>query len=179
MLRAEADGYTVFVTDNSTHAANVNLFNSMPYDPKVDFAAVGGIMTIPMMLTVKPDFPAKTVNEFIAAARTREKPLTFASGNTSSRGAAELFKSRAGISVQHVPYRGMPQAITDVLAGQIEFVFADTSSGLGPVRDGVGRAERRIGRHPDVDIGEIGQIFGEVLRVQLRHEQPPDRQDPQ
>ena len=66
VLRAEPDGYTVFVTTNSTHAANVNLFNAMPYDPKADFAAVAGIMTIPMMLTVKPEFPAKSVSEFIA-----------------------------------------------------------------------------------------------------------------
>src|SRR5438094_6512156 len=122
VLKAEADGYTVFVTTNTTQAANINLFNSMPYDPARDFAPVAGIMTIPMMLTVKAEFPARNVAEFVALAKAREKPLSFGSGNTSSRGAAELFRSRAGIAMQHVPYRGMPQALTDVLSGEIDCV---------------------------------------------------------
>lgn len=136
VLKAEADGYTVFVTTNSTQAANINLFNAMPYDPKADFAPVAGIMTIPMMLAVKPEFPAKTVAEFIALAKSRPKPLSFGSGNTSSRGAAELFRSRAGIEMQHVPYRGMPQALTDVLAGEVDCVFADPASAQGLIQDG-------------------------------------------
>ena len=136
VLKAEADGYTVFVTTNSTQAANVNLFNSMPYDPARDFAPVAGIMTIPMVLTVKAEFPARNVAEFVALAKAREKPLSFGSGNTSSRGAAELFRSRAGIAMQHVPYRGMPQALTDVLSGEIDCVFADPASAQGLVQDG-------------------------------------------
>ncbi|MET4198874.1 tripartite tricarboxylate transporter substrate binding protein [Bradyrhizobium sp. LA6.12] len=136
VLKAEADGYTVFVTTNSTQAANINLFNAMPYDPKADFAPVAGIMTIPMMLAVKPEFPAKTVADFIALAKSRQKPLSFGSGNTSSRGAAELFRSRAGIEMQHVPYRGMPQALTDVLAGEVDCVFADPASAQGLIQDG-------------------------------------------
>ena len=136
VLKADADGYTVFVTTNSTQSANINLFNTMPYDPAADFAPVAGIMTIPMMLTVKPEFPAATVAEFIALAKSRQKPLSFGSGNTSSRGAAELFRSRAGIEMQHVPYRGIPQALTDVLAGEIDCVFADPASAQGLIQDG-------------------------------------------
>jgi tripartite-type tricarboxylate transporter receptor subunit TctC len=162
VLRAEPDGYAIFVTTNSTHAANVNLFNAMPYDPKADFAAVAGIMTIPMMLTVKPEFPAKSLGEFVAYAKGRGKPLAFASGNTSSRGAAELFRSRAGVPMQHVPYRGMPQALTDVVGGQVELIFADTSTGIGLVRDGTLRAiavtaPKRLTSLPDVPtIAESG-----------------------
>jgi tripartite-type tricarboxylate transporter receptor subunit TctC len=104
VLKAGPDGYTAFVTTNSTQAANISLFNSLPYDPKADFAPVAGIMTIPMMLTVKANFPAKSVAEFVELAKKREKPL--------SSGAAELFKYRLGIEMQHVPYRGMPQALT-------------------------------------------------------------------
>ncbi|MGN1285787.1 MAG: Bug family tripartite tricarboxylate transporter substrate binding protein [Bradyrhizobium sp.] len=136
VLKAEADGYTVFVTTNSTQAANASLFNTMPYDPAADFAPVAGVMTIPMLLAVKPDFPAKTVAEFIALAKSRQKPVSFGSGNTSSRGAAELFRSRAAIEMQHVPYRGMPQALTDVLAGEIDCVFADSASAQGLIQDG-------------------------------------------
>jgi tripartite-type tricarboxylate transporter receptor subunit TctC len=140
VLKAEPDGYTAFVTTNSTQAANVNLFNSLPYDPKADFAPVAGIMTIPMMLTVKSDFPAKSVAEFVELAKKRPKPLSFGSGNTSSRGAAELFRFREGIEMQHVPYRGMPQALTDVMGRQIDCVFADPASAQGLVLDGKLRA---------------------------------------
>jgi tripartite-type tricarboxylate transporter receptor subunit TctC len=140
VLKAERDGYTAFVTTNSTQAANVSLFNSLPYDPKADFAPVAGIMTIPMMLTVKSDFPAKTVAEFVELAKKSPKPLSFGSGNTSSRGAAELFRFREGIEMQHVPYRGMPQALTDVMGGQIDCVFADPASAQGLVLDGKLRA---------------------------------------
>jgi tripartite-type tricarboxylate transporter receptor subunit TctC len=140
VLKAEPDGYTAFVTTNSTQAANINLFNSLPFDPKADFAPVAGIMTIPMMLTVRPDFPATTVAEFVALAKTRAKPLSFGSGNTSSGGAAELFRYREGIEMQHVPYRGMPQALTDVVGGQIDCIFADPASAQGLIQDGKLRA---------------------------------------
>jgi tripartite-type tricarboxylate transporter receptor subunit TctC len=136
VLKAEADGYTIFVTTNSTQSANINLFNAMPYDPARDFTPIAGIMTIPMMLTVRADFPAGSVAEFVSLAKARQKPLSFGSGNTSSRGAAELFRFRAAVEMQHVPYRGMPQALTDVLSGEIDCTFADPASAQGLVRDG-------------------------------------------
>jgi tripartite-type tricarboxylate transporter receptor subunit TctC len=162
VLKAEPDGYTAFVTTNSTQAANASLFNALPYDPKTDFAPVAGIMTIPMMLTVKSDFPAKSVAEFVELAKKREKPLSFGSGNTSSRGAAELFRFREGIEMQHVPYRGMPQALTDVIGGQIDCAFADPASARGLVQDGTLRAlavtsSKRLETMPDLPtIAESG-----------------------
>jgi tripartite-type tricarboxylate transporter receptor subunit TctC len=75
VLKAEPDGYTAFVTTNSTQAANISLFNSLPYDPKADFAPVAGIMTIPMMLTVKSDFPATSVAEFVALVKKTRKTV--------------------------------------------------------------------------------------------------------
>jgi tripartite-type tricarboxylate transporter receptor subunit TctC len=171
------------VTTNSTQAANVNLFNSMPYDPKADFAPVAGIMTIPMMLTVKSDFPAKSVAEFVELAKKREKPLSFGSGNTSSRGAAELFRFREGIEMQHVPYRGMPQALTDVIGGQIDCVFADPASAQGLVQDGKLRAlavtsSKRLESMPDLPtIGESGLPGYELaawVGVYVRAKTPPE-----
>ena len=183
VLKAEADGYTVFVTTNSTQAANVNLFNSMPYDPARDFAPVAGIMTIPMMLTVKAEFPARNVAEFVALAKAREKPLSFGSGNTSSRGAAELFRFRAGIAMQHVPYRGMPQALTDILSGEIDCVFADPASAQGLVQDGRLRvlavtSSERLATMPAVPtIAEAGLAGSELtawVGVFVRTGTPPD-----
>jgi tripartite-type tricarboxylate transporter receptor subunit TctC len=168
VLKADADGYTVFVTTNSTQAANVNLFNSMPYDPKADFAPVAGIMTIPLMLTVREDFPARSVAEFIALAKARATPLLFGSGNTSSRGAAELFRYQAGLNMQHVPYRGMPQALTDVLGGQIDCVFADPASAQGLIQDGRLRvlavtSSDRLASLPDVPTMAEAGLYGAEL----------------
>ena len=183
VLKAEPDGYTAFVTTNSTQAANLSLFNSLPYDPKADFAPIAGIMTIPMMLTVRSDFPAKTVTEFVALAKKREKPLSFGSGNTSSRGAAELFRFREEIEMQHVPYRGMPQALTDVMGGQIDCVFADPASAQGLVQDGKLRvlavtSSKRLETMPELPtIAESGLPGYELtawVGVFVRAKTPPD-----
>jgi len=168
VIKSDPDGYTVFATTNSTQAANISLFNAMPYDPAADFMPVAGIMTIPMLLSVRPDFPAKDTAEFIAVAKSRPKPLSFGSGNTSSRGAAELFRHRAGIDMQHVPYRGMPQALTDVLAGEIDCVFADPASAQGLIQDGrlhvlaVTSAER-LASMPDIPTPAQSGVSGAEL----------------
>jgi tripartite-type tricarboxylate transporter receptor subunit TctC len=183
VLKAEPDGYTAFVTTNSTQAANINLFHSLPYDPKADFAPVAGIMTIPMMLTVKADFPAKSVADFVALAKKRGKPLSFGSGNTSSRGAAELFRYRQGIEMQHVPYRGMPQALTDVMGGQIDCVFADPASAQGLVQDGKLRAlavtsSKRLETMPELptlaETGLPGYELTAWVGVFVRAKTPPE-----
>src|SRR6185369_16044922 len=84
----------------------------------------------------RPEFPANTVPEFVAEAKKRAKPLLFASGNTSTRGAAELFKSRYGIKMEHVPYRGSPQVVTDLLGGQFDCAFIDALSSGSFIQSG-------------------------------------------
>lgn len=136
VLRSDPDGYTVFVTTNSTHAANVNLFKTMPFDPKADFAPVSGLVTIPMMLTVRADFPARNVAEYIALAKNSAKPLTFGTANQTGRGAGELFKERESLSIVNVPYRGSPQALTDLMGGHVDSIFSDPVSAAGLVQKG-------------------------------------------
>jgi len=160
VARAEGDGYTVFVTTNTTHSANPNIYTALPYDPEKDFAAVGGIMKIPMVLAVRTNSPASDLASFVKLAK--EKQMSFGSGNTSSRGAAELFKARIGASMLHVPYRGTPQAITDLLGGSIDFMFPDPSSAAGPIQGGqlklLGVASaQRLNQYPNVPtIAESG-----------------------
>lgn len=176
----------MFVTTNSTQAANVNLFSAMPFDPKADFAPVAGVMSIPLLLTVKNDFPARTVDEFVALSKARAQPLSFRSGNTSSRGAAELFRYDAGIQLQHLPYRGVPQALTDLLSGQIDCVFADPARAQGLIQDDQLRvlavtSGERIASLPDAPtMKEAGLQRSELtawVGVFVRAGKPPDDVD--
>ena len=125
VLRAAPDGCTALLTGNSVHGANANLYRELPFDPLKDFEMIGGVMTIPMVLTVRPDFPARTVQEFVSEARRRAKPLVYATGNNSTHGATELFKARHAIHADHVPYRGSPQVVQDLVGGQFDFAFID------------------------------------------------------
>ena len=155
VLRSDPDGYTVFVTTNSTQAANVNLFKTMPFDPKADFAPVSGLVKIPMMLTVRADFPAKNVAEYIALAKKSPKPLTFGTANQTGRGAGELLKERGGLSITNVPYRGSPQALTDLLGGHVDSLFSDPVTAAGLVQKGSVRvlavtSAKRAPTMPDV-----------------------------
>lgn len=130
VARAPADGYTVFITTMTTQSVNPHLYKKLPYDPMKDFAAVSLISRSPMMLVVRntPDQP-KTLAEFTAYAKNRAEPLNYATGNTSSRVAAEFYGRKAGIKVARVPYKGTPQGLVDLLGGQVDFMFVD----LAPV----------------------------------------------
>jgi tripartite-type tricarboxylate transporter receptor subunit TctC len=135
-LRAPADGYTVFMTGNSVHGANVNLFKELPFDPIRDFDMIGGVTASPLVLTVRPDFPANNVAEFIAELKKRQKPAFFGTSGASTRGASELFKQRTGLPIDNVTYRGAPQVITDLFAGQFEFAFIDINTVRPFLQDG-------------------------------------------
>lgn len=136
VARAEPDGHTVLITTNTTHGANQSLLKSVPYDAVGSFEAIGKIGTIALALTTNPAVPSKTVAELVAYAKANPGKLTFGAGSSSSRIAGEMLKSMAGIDLTYVPYRSNPQAITDLLGGQINIVFADISTTMPQVRAG-------------------------------------------
>ena len=154
--QAAPDGYTVFVTTMSTQAVNPYLFKKLPYDPVKDFQAVSLISLSPMLLVMRnvPDQP-NSVAELTARAKNMPGKLNFASGNTSSRIAAEMYKQMAGIDLVHVPYKGTPQGIADILGGRIDLMFPDLTPAVPLVKDGRLRAlavtgTKRISTLPDV-----------------------------
>jgi tripartite-type tricarboxylate transporter receptor subunit TctC len=136
VARAEPDGHTVLITTNTTHGANQSLLKHVPYDAINSFEAVGKLGTITLALATNPAVPAKTVQEFVAYAKANPGKLTFGAGSSSSRIAGEMLKSLAGLDITYVPYRSNPQAITDLLGGQINIVFADISTTLPQIKAG-------------------------------------------
>ncbi|HEV2553005.1 MAG TPA: tripartite tricarboxylate transporter substrate binding protein [Bosea sp. (in: a-proteobacteria)] len=136
VARAEPDGHTVLITTNTTHGANQSLMKNVPYDAVTSFEAVAKLGTITLALATHPAVPATTVQEFVAYARANPGKLTFGAGSSSSRIAGEMLKSLAGLDITYVPYRSNPQAITDLLGGQINIVFADISTTLPQIKAG-------------------------------------------
>ena len=162
VAKATPDGYTVFITTNTTHAANEHLFKSIPYDPIKDFAPVTGLAKGGQILLVAPDVKAQSVRELIAFAKANPGKISFGSGSSSSRIAGELFQQMAGVKLLHVPYKSNPQAVSDLLGGQISMMITDVATGLPQVKGGKLRAlgvssQTRIALVPDVPtIAEAG-----------------------
>ena len=160
--KATADGYTVLITTNTTHAANEHLYKKLSYDPVRDFTPVTGLGKGGQVLVVRPDSPYKSVADIVAAARKNPGKLTFASGSSSSRVAGELFKQLSGTYILHIPYKSNPNALTDLLGGQIDMMITDTATGLPQIKGGKLRAlgvstTRRIPLLPEVPtIAEAG-----------------------
>ena len=125
--RAAPDGYTLYLATNSTHSANVHLYNKMPFDPVADFTPVARLTRNPLVMVVNKNFPGNDLRAFVAYAKANPGKLSYGTGNTGSMAAAQLVKSMAGIDAVRVSYPGTPQAITDLLGGRIEFVITDVA----------------------------------------------------
>ena len=138
--KAPPDGYTVFITTNTTHAANQHLYKKIPYDPVADYLPVTGLGKGGQIMIVAPSVQAKTVGEFIALAKAQPGKISFGSGSSSSRVAGELFQQMAGVDLLHVPYKSNPLAINDLLGGQIQMMITDMATGLPQVKGGKVRA---------------------------------------
>ena len=159
--KASPDGYTLLMI-TTTFAINPSLYGKLPYDPVREFAPVTQINSVPNILVVNPSIPAHTVRELIALAKAKPGQLNYASAGsgTSPHLAAELFKTMAGIEMTHIPYKGIPPAVTDVIAGRVTMLMTTTISAAPHVKSGRLRAlaitsPKRLAAMPDVPaIGE-------------------------
>ena len=136
VARAAPDGYTLLVTTNTPQAANVSLFKKLPYDPVRDFAPVARIGTTSFMLMVKADAPVKSFKEFLADARAKPGKLSAGFGSSGSQVSLAMLKSMGKLDVVEVPYKGIPQTITDVLGGTLSFTFVDLGNALAQAKGG-------------------------------------------
>ncbi len=134
--RAAPDGYTVLITTNTTHAANEHLYKKLSYDPVKDFVPVTGLGQGGQVLVVRADSPYKSVADLVADAKKRPGKLSFGSGSSSSRVAGEMFKQLTHTEILHVPYKSNPNAVTDLLGGQIDFMITDTATGVPQIKGG-------------------------------------------
>jgi tripartite-type tricarboxylate transporter receptor subunit TctC len=138
LARATPDGYTVGGGTISSHAINVTLYPSLPYDPVKDFAPITMLATLPNMLIVHPGLNVNSVKELIALLKSNPNKYSFGSaGNgTSQHISGELFKIMTGTQMQHIPYKGSGPMIPDLLAGTIQLSFENITTAYPPVKAG-------------------------------------------
>lgn len=138
--RSAPDGYTVFITTNTTHAAAEHLYKKLPYDPVKDFAPITGLGKGGQIMVVNSQSAVTSVKDFITQAKKEPGKISFGSGSSSSRIAGELFQQMAGVQLLHVPYKSNTFAVTDLLGGQIQMMITDSATGLPHVKSGKLRA---------------------------------------
>jgi tripartite-type tricarboxylate transporter receptor subunit TctC len=136
VAKAAPDGYTLLVTTNTPQAANVSLFKKLQYDPVKDFAPITRFGTTSFMLMVKPDFPAKNLKEFVAHVRKQPGKLSAGYGSAGSQVSLAMLKQLGKLDVVEVPYKGIPQAITDTMGGSLHFTFVDLANALAQAKGG-------------------------------------------
>ena len=134
--KAPKDGYSIFITTNTTHAANEHLFKKLPYDPVKDFEPVTLLSKGGQILVVNNNLPVNNVQDLIKLAKSKPGKLSFGYGSSSSRIAGEMFKQMTGTYIVSIPYRSNPPAVTDLIGGQIDMMITDMATGLPQVKGG-------------------------------------------
>jgi tripartite-type tricarboxylate transporter receptor subunit TctC len=137
VAKAEGDGYTVLV-NSSSHTVFPSTFTSLPFNVVRDFAAVTPLANIPTVMVIAPSKGFKTVQDFVAAAKAKPGAMTYGSGGVgnSTHFAAERFRLSAGFTGVHVPFKGAPEALTEVMTGRVDFYFSPVPPALPLIRDG-------------------------------------------
>ena len=163
-MSSPPDGYTLLVSSSGPLAVNPGLYSKLPYDPIKDFAPVAGIAIVPLVLVTNPAFPATNVKELVATAKAKPKAVNYASGGSgvTNHLVMEMFRGAAGIDMTHIPYKGGPPALTDLIGGQVNVMFETSVAVLPFVKQGKLRAlavssSKRISAAPDLPtVAELG-----------------------
>jgi tripartite-type tricarboxylate transporter receptor subunit TctC len=162
VAKSAPDGYTIMMATSGTMAMNPTLYKKLPYDPGKDLMLVALICDVPFVLVVNPSLPVNSVADLVKLAK--ERPLSYGSGGTGAfhHLMGEFFKSRFGIQMAHVPYRGTLPALNDVVAGHIQLMFSDVAPALPLIQAGKVRplgvtTKRRAPSAPDIPpLAEVG-----------------------
>ena len=140
VARAAADGHTIFMTTNSTHSAAPGLMKNLAYDPIKDFTPLARIGNLPFLLVVNPKLPVTSFRELVAHAKANPGKLNYASTNSTGIVGMKTIASLTGIDMVHVPYKATPQALSDLLSGEIQTMLVDIASGSAQMKAGTLRA---------------------------------------
>ena len=136
VAKAAPDGYTLLIGTNSTNAALKSLMKKLPYDQDTAFTPVGYLGSVPLIVAVNNDFPAKTLKELVDQAKAKPSQITFASASTSQLVSTEMLASMAQVQMTNVPYKSGPAAMTDLIGGQVNLFTADFAVMLPQVKAG-------------------------------------------
>lgn len=136
VAKAAPDGYTILIGTNSTNAALKSLMKQLPYDQDKAFAPVAYMGSVPLIIAVNPDVPAKTLKELVDLAKAKPKSINFASASTSQLVSTEMLAGMAGIELTNVPYKSGPAAMTDLIGGVVQMFSADFAVMLPQVKAG-------------------------------------------
>ena len=164
VAKSAPDGYTLFMQDIPTHAINASYYKKLSYDAVADFSSVMLVASTPIVLVANPAFPANSIAQLVEQARSNPGRINFASGGngSSTHLAGELLKMAASIDMTHVPYKGAPLAMADVVSGQVQLLFSSLPGALSLVRANKLKAiavgsTRRSGTAPEIPtVAEAG-----------------------
>jgi tripartite-type tricarboxylate transporter receptor subunit TctC len=129
VAKAKPDGYTLFMTTNTSHSANPSLFTKLQYDPIKDFTPIARVGELPFALAVNPSLPVRSLQELLAYAKANPGKMAYATPNSTSLVASETIKRIANVDITGVPYKASPQALTDLIGGQVQMYVVDLGSG--------------------------------------------------
>lgn len=163
VARSQPDGYTLFITSNSSHSVNPHIYKSLTYDPRKDFTPIAGLAYFPFLLAIDPKLPPKTPKEFVEWAHANKDKVTYAYGTSAVRIPAAALDRLLQLHATGVSYRSSPPAMMDVIGGQVSFLVVDLASSQEQIKSGKLRAlavttAKRSALAPDLPT--IEETFG-------------------